>query len=246
MAMDPEENWRTCRGKALLRSEIEAGTVDERSDPRVVHESNPWYKKWPFNRFSPNMKNLIKSVRKGGNAKPVKWAKSSAKLILKQAIIDGEVTEDVNPEELFNSRDEYKQYELANFKSNLKNLMKAIYSDMDRMANDRKYYEHDIVLLRAMRAHLPPRRTPWHKSEAKPLLENDIANGKHKTHKPKELYESKAAYREFTLAEFRDHIYQTRDKIEKQGMRWEKKKKRMKGPATIDVDTENRPMDGIF
>ena len=233
------EKWRTSLAKALLRAEIEAGTVDENSDPKLVHESNPEYEKWEFKRFKPNLKNLIKAVR-SGRAKPEKWAKSKAKQLLRQDIIDGKVTDDMNPEDVYNSRDEYKRFELQNFKTNFKNLKESVYTAYEAMGEDCEIYGHDIALLKIIRANDPPRKVPWHKSEAKLLLEKDIDDGKHvaimdngKKITPKELYQTRLQYREFSLAVFRDHIYQEVDRRAKKDVRFKKKKRRMKPPADI-------------
>ena len=56
---------------------------------------------------------------------PEKWRTSEAKKLLKADILAGKVSEESDPEAVFNSRPEYKPYPKTNFKTNLKNLIEA-------------------------------------------------------------------------------------------------------------------------
>jgi hypothetical protein len=248
MADNPQdEKWRSSKAKELLRQEIVAGNIDENSDPRTIHDSCDEFRKWPFNRFKPNLKNLIKSVREG-NTKPPKWGKSQAKKLLREDIISGAVQDAMEAIHVYNSRDEYKKYDFANFKTNLANLKEAIYAAYERMGTDCEAYGHDVDLLKLIRFHDPPLPILWHKSEAKPLLEKDIDDKKHleldedtgKKVTPKHLYQSRPAYREYSLKVFRKHIYQEVDKRAKKDIRYKKKKKRMRAPATTVFDAPRR------
>jgi hypothetical protein len=251
--LNPPEPWRTSQAKVLLWREIEDGIVDENSDLRAVHEGNPLYKQYPFARFKTNMKNLIKAVKNGKKPQVEKWGKSEAKKLLKQDIIDGTVKDQDDPRDVYYTRPEFQKYEFDNFKTNLKNLKEAIYGNYERMASDCEYYGHDLALLKEIRKDDPPLQTPWHKSEAKALLEQDIEDGKHlalhengKKVTPKDLYMTRAAYREFSLRVFRDHIYQTAIRKQKQEMRFARKKRRMKAPQDVPADEAPHRDGGLF
>lgn len=188
------------------------------------------------------MKNLIKSVR-NGNATVPKWKTSAAKKILKDDIISGNVTDDMNPKDVWESNDEYKKYEFSNFKSNLENLKMTIYTQMEQMEADCLHYGHDLALLELIREFDPVDPVPWHKSEAKPLLEQAIDEGKHLAMKPRELYEERVEYRAFSLDVFRDHIYQEVKKRENKaaGKKFAKKKTRMRAPRLGDSAVVGAP-----
>jgi hypothetical protein len=208
--------WRNSLAKALLREEIIAGTVTQASDPKAVHDSNPEYKKWSYSRFKPNLKNLIESVR-NGNVSKEKWSKSQAKLMLREDIISGNVTDDMEAEDVYQSNEEYKKFSFANFKTNMANLKDVIYTNVERMEEDCALYGHDIALIELIRQHEPaPPQVPWHKSEARQLLVKDIERGKHSLMAPRELYQERIEYRAYSLVVFRNHIYQEAKKKEKQ------------------------------
>ena len=222
-----------------------AGVVTEASDPKEVHNSNPEYKKWGFDRFKPNLKNLIKSVRNGTTTIP-KWTTSKAREILREDIISGNVTDDMAAEDVYGSNNEFKVFPFESFKTNLETLKSAIYSNIERMESDCMIYGHDIALLEVIREQEPyPVFVPWHRSPAKNLLEQDIKDGKHLALKedgsatmPKDIYDSRPEYQAFPLRVLRDHIYQEIKKIEKREHRFAKKKMRMEwicGAAVVDV-----------
>lgn len=200
------------------------------------------------------MKNLIKAVKSGKDTGTVKWGRSEAKKLLKQDIIDGTVKDEHDPSDVYRSRPEFQQYDFDNFKTNLKNLKALIYDSIERMARDCEYYGHDIARLHDIRAENPPQQTPWHRSEAKALLEKDIDDGKHlivneetgKKITPKELYMTRSVYREYSLRVFRDHIYQEMARKDKKDIRFARKKKRMQGPADRPVDEAPHRVGGLF
>ena len=149
-AANTTEKWRTSLAKALLRKEIIAGVVTEASDPKEVHNSNLEYKKWEFDCFKPNLKNLIKSVRNGTTTIP-KWTTSKAREILREDIISGNVTDDMSAEDVYESNNEFKVFPFENFKTNLETLKNAIYSNIERMESDCMIYGHDIALFKVIR-----------------------------------------------------------------------------------------------
>lgn len=246
------EKWRNCLAKALLCNEILGGKVDEKTDLKALHESNAEYKKWPFDRFKPNVKNLIASIRTGKYKAP-DWSKSKAKATLKEDIISGNVTEEMTAEDVYQSNDEYRRYKFEHFATNLENLRNAIYDNIERMDADRLAYNHDIALLQSIRErNPPPMPIPWHRSEAKELLEKDLDDGKHLEEKedgtpvmPKDLYQSRIEYRAFSLKVFRDHIYQELKRRERGDFRFAKKATRMGHPLDKRYKRGYKDVEGL-
>lgn len=160
-------------------------------------------------------------------AKEEKWKDSEAKHLLREDIISGVVSGSMAAKDVYDMRPEYKKWAFKNFQTNLRNLRKNISNNYARMLADREAYEHDRALLRVLRASNPP-DVPWHKSEAKKILKQDIDDGKHKQMKPEELHGMREEYQAFPLKKFRNHIYQEIDSRAKraQGHRVAKKKKR--------------------
>jgi hypothetical protein len=250
--MAKEETWRNSKGKKLLLAEIQAGTVKEGDDPDAVHKTNAEYEKWPLKNFRTNMKNLIKTTmeassaeagtktNKQKNKKKKKWATSEAKRLLRDSIIAGIVKRGDKAVEVHKSNPEYQKWDIANFKTNMKNLIEAIALDYKRMAEDCRGYGHDLEVLTEYRRNNPTIQehiTPWHKSIAKKLLEDDMNNNKHLEMQPIELYETRLEYREFPLKLFRNHIYQETKKRANKNSRFAKKKKRLPAPPR-DIATK--------
>ncbi|CAB9531365.1 hypothetical protein SEMRO_3464_G348310.1 [Seminavis robusta] len=127
------------------------------------------------------------------------------------------------------------------------NLIKSVLRDYDRLLVDCEAYGHDMAIILQMRKDNPPVQVPWHRSEAKPLLEKDIDEKKHleidpetgEKIKPRQLYQSRVEYREYKLKVFRDHLYQEVKKRERKQFRFEKKnsrtktKQKLRAPATV-------------
>lgn len=225
--------WRNSKAKAQIKEEIIKGTIDDATDLKTLH--NMFYSEWPWERFNPNVKNLLKAFKEGKFvAKKQKWSKSKEKDLLRQWIIDKTVTDDTDPAVVYKMDTGFEQYKYRDFKSNLERLKESVYKAFERMEADCIAYGHDLALLKELRAHEAPgfRKTPWHSSDAKPLLEKAIKAGENLKKKPSELYKDELAYREYTLKEFRKHIYQAVKKTERKEIRFVKKKKRMKAPAT--------------
>lgn len=244
--MAKEETWRNSKGKKLLVAEIKAGTVKKGDQPDIVHKTNAEYEKWPLKNFRTNMKNLIKTTMEASSAEDgtktnkkknkkheEKWATSEAKRLLRNSIIAGIVKRGDDVVEVHKSNPEYQKWAIANFKTNMKNLIEVIALDYKRMAEDCRGYGHDLELLREYRKNNPTIQedvTPWHKSMAKKLLEDDMNNKKHLEMQPIELYQTRLEYRAFPLTVFRNHIYQEKKKRANKGSRYAKKKKRLPPP----------------
>jgi len=157
------------------------------------------------------------------------WANSKAKSILRTGILSGEITAEMKPKEVFDLNPaEHGKWNYQNWSNNLRALRQAIERDRERMQRDCISYGHDLAIIKSMRDKNKP--TPWHRSEASPLLKQDVKDGKHKQQKPEELHKSRPEYQAFGLSEFRNHIYQEKDAEPKRAIRFEKKKTRWRYP----------------
>lgn len=163
------------------------------------------------------------------------WRTSAAKALLRDDIITGRVLPNMNAAQVYQMRPEFQKFPMKRFTPNLQNLRSVIARDYSRMCRDCEYYGHDIGLLLGIRKDEPLRQILWHKSEAKPLLEQDIKNNVHlkmmedgKKIMPKQIYQTRVEYRAFPLAVLRNHIYQEVKRLEKieSKIRYGKKKKR--------------------
>ena len=140
------------------------------------------------------------------------WKYSIAKRMLKNDILSGRVA-DLTPDQVYNSREEYQQYDKTRFKSNYSNLKKQLGRDFGRAA-----FDNEALIVDKAARNFTPSTTypPWHGSAAQNWLKHDINLKMHELMKPKELYETRAEYRKFPLKVFRDHIQQeVRDRKER-------------------------------
>lgn len=245
-APKPKGAWRQSKAKQQLKMGILVGRITNDTDLRELHQSDDEYKQWPWTQFRTNTKSLIKSCNDPTKGNKVKWAGSVGRELLKQDIIAGTVHDLSDPEVVHSSRDEYKMFPLASFKTNMENLLEIIIASFERMQDDIEAYGHDMALIRERRRNNPTIPTPWHRSPCKASMEKDIAELKHKTIDPdtnkritpKKFHQSRDEYKAYSLKVFRKHIYQEIDRIGKQEYRMEKKKSRArnrpKPPADID------------
>jgi hypothetical protein len=173
-----------------------------------------------------------------------KWIHSLAKKSLRTDIILGKVTANCIPEMVYAMRDSYKRFPFENFKTNMQSLIAAVGKDIARMQHDCEAHGHDLGVVKALRSDEEPGSRPlsWHLSDARTLLKVDMAAGKHKQLKPKDLWETKAEYQVFELEVFRKAIHSAVDKKEKLAFRMEKKKFRTPPPATPPGPLPHIPM----
>jgi hypothetical protein len=167
-------------------------------------------------------------------AADVKWIHSAAKKALRTDIILGKVTENSNPEDVYEMHTSYKGYPFGNFKINLQSLLQAVAKDIARMQHDCKAYGHDLAVVKDLRSDEIPGSRPlsWHLSEAREFLKVDMAAGKHKHLTPNELWLTRTEFQVFDLDVFRKAIHSADDKKAKLVFRMEKKKFRVPPPAT--------------
>ena len=221
----------------MLREGILAGEIDATTDPKKLFESNPeFHKKWKISNFKTNLKNLIKAIANGnGKVKVESWRKSKAKELLCSSIVAGKVTKKMKAADVYKMNAEYQLYPFENFTTNLKNLLETVSKEYKQVLQDCEFYGHDIALIKQLEADKKRsvKEVPsWHKSSAKQLLIQDMDDGKHNEMTKLELYNKpdRLEYREYSLKEFRDRIYQEEKKRRNIKIRYDKKKSRMLPP----------------
>jgi hypothetical protein len=149
--------------------------------------------------------------------KPPEWGKSKARDYLYGLIVRGELPDrdSIKPKQVFETyckhRPEFKHfqdYKGIKFATKLLYLRKRAAERDNRSQEDAAALAHDRLIF-------PPQtedtkgRPIWAGSNAQTLLRDDIKIGKHKTMKPKDLYESRDEYHEdFNQDFFREKIYQ--------------------------------------
>jgi hypothetical protein len=140
---------------------------------------------------------------------PEPWRFSHAKDILTQQILEGTVTQNSNPNNVYSSNDEYMRYDIKKFKSNLKSLLKSLDNKEERAQFDIEAVAHDMALF--PRAAMTVGGYPfWDTSEAKLLLTNDIEQGVDLQLQPRDLWNSREAYKLFPYKIFLRRIHQER------------------------------------
>ena len=105
------------------------------------------------------------------------WAGSQARKLLFEDIINGHVTNEMKPRHVRALREEYQQWEAKNFGPNLRSLRSIIARDYARMKKDREDFLHDMEKIKAKRSKDTNKKIPWHKSNARVLLNALIDEG---------------------------------------------------------------------
>lgn len=140
---------------------------------------------------------------------PTPWQDSDAKKQLAMEILDGTVTSNSDPNQVYNSSIEYQQYDVKNFKRNLKSLIQALMKKEENALFDAAAVLHDRQLY--PRPALTSRGEPfWDTSEARVLLSADVDEDLDLTMPPRDLWNLRDAYQLFSLPTFRQHIGQER------------------------------------
>jgi hypothetical protein len=138
---------------------------------------------------------------------PEPWKTSKAKKILSSLILDGTVTAESDTDVVYNSQEEFQQYNIRSFKTNLRNLIAGLKLKEERAFFDNAAIEHH--LLHFPRPQLTNRNYPfWDTSSAMTLLAEDINEGLHQQMTPSQLRNTQPEYQEFPLDVFRRHIHQ--------------------------------------
>lgn len=170
------------------------------------------------------------------------WALSKSKAMLRMGLLNGSITSNMGPKQIYEMDLEHSKWGYTNWCNNLRNLRAAIERDRGRMARDCIAYGHDFAIVKEYQATNPRRQAKpkWRGSEAERLLKIDVDNGKHLEMKPFFLHQTNEAYQMFDLAVFGKHIYQEIDRRPKQAIRFEKKKRGWKYPELHGNNDELR------
>lgn len=158
--------------------------------------------------------------------KTSKWIHSQAKAMLRDDIINGVVDAQMAPMAVYQMREEYTAFKYENFRNNLKSLLNAVATSIDRMEMDSLFFGHDKSIMMNERMNKPRASPLWIESLAPIFLKQDIDEGLHNHLTPAELYASREEYQDFPLKVFRNHIYQEVDTRSKRAHRYAKKKTR--------------------
>jgi hypothetical protein len=134
--------WRYSDEKEQLKKDILSGIVDNRTNPAAVYQMHDGaYHKFPYDRFKPNLKNLIQAIDKLKNASAEgdvafassiqewpqeqllpdaypPWHNSRAKELLLVDLASG-VIDGFQPLQAWQSRPEYMTYPLKTFRDHL-------------------------------------------------------------------------------------------------------------------------------
>ena len=138
--------------------------------------------------------------------KTPKWRNSHKKEVLWRDIVDYK-EEGMDAEAVYEMHDGiYKKFLFNNFKTNLKNLRKAVEADRERMYQDSAAYYNDMSKTRPTKSQT--NKPHWNTHVAKDLLEIDLDDDLHTLLEPMELWATRAEYQEFELEVFRKHIHQ--------------------------------------
>ena len=135
------KDWKSSNAKDVLRRMIERGVVTKNHDPSDVYKMCEDFKRYKFQNFKTNLRNLLNSIEKErlrvtrderaynndlekiGRAtvtkqgKPI-WAGSEAEKALKHDITNG-VHLSKTPIELWESKEAYKVFDLKTFRDKI-------------------------------------------------------------------------------------------------------------------------------
>ena len=126
---------------------------------------------------------------------------------MKMDVAKNRITDDMTLEQAQALRAMYGSMKAEVFKSCLEGMKQIVAKAKERAASDHAAYLHDRQI-RPKPACEKNGEPSWDGHEAKKLLAVDLEDDKLKKLSPKELWETRSQYKEFTLKTFRGHIYQ--------------------------------------
>jgi hypothetical protein len=130
-----------------------------------------------------------------------------AKALLITDFREGTLPATMAPRIVYSMREEYKQVEYHQFRTNLNSLRKSLKAVNDRAIVDSAAVAHDQQQLMHHRYNAA-RQHRWNGSEAQRLLKLDVNDEKHCIMLPHELRMTRDEYKAFPLDVFRKHIHQ--------------------------------------
>jgi hypothetical protein len=141
----------------------------------------------------------------------ITWRGSKARYLLERDLISGDIPLDGNvmeAREVYLQRPEFADFEYAHFRDRLRYLRSQIKEKKDSATSARAALAHDRQIY-PKATHNNRGEPRWEGSEMERLLRLDMDDGKDKSMKPIDLYQSRKEYSEnYTLSVFRKHIDQ--------------------------------------
>jgi hypothetical protein len=220
--------WKTIRG--TLKTELLAGNIP--AEPREMKPKEVYQKfvdqniidytdkkvKEKFGR----MLRLLRSKHKNGDldnedkpTKPIEWAKSAAKHVLRHWFRDGTISSSFENEEIEQIwKDHCKDNAAFKRMKYDEAFVRRIKSVRDDHQKKVKRCEDDLKAYTAAKLNHPTplfdhRGKPqWNGSEAQRQLKELIAEGLPDGKEPRELWLANQEFQKYELRCFRDHIYQ--------------------------------------
>jgi hypothetical protein len=161
----------------------------------------------------------------GATDPPTPWAKSRAKALARELLLDpnsyvhGMPSTHVHPlEELFS------RYNRGNFASNFNSLKKAI--EVERLAIEFESLGFEKEKSVFKRNPLNCRGQPfWDTHPAKKLLVDELKNGVHIGREPQAIRATRDEYKEFNLDTFRNYYYREKRAL-REAVYWQAKRNR--------------------
>ena len=129
-----------------------------------------------------------------------KWKKSKAKKLLIKDILLGDVTDDMEPSEVWLMRYEYSFFEYHKFRTNLRNLQASIRNAKESAARSNAAFQNDRIL--------HPPLPKWADSDACRCLKIDMESDDFLVMTRKDLWLSRAVYQEYSYRCFYSHVRQ--------------------------------------
>ena len=134
--------------------------------------------------------------------KEVPWRSSKTKDLLQANIHNRLIEAETNPRDAFFERPEYAKTSWKQFPQRLRAAKKYVTAEEDRASADKALFLQHKQLPKS-----PAIGKEWNKSQAQKFLREDIDSKKNDQMTPKELYNTRKEYQDFSLEVFRKHIY---------------------------------------
>ena len=114
-------------------------------------------------------------------------------------------------EEVYSKHKIFQQYDMKDFKVYDKRMIKLTSKHSKQIKEDIRLWELQRAVT-AKKTKTSRNKLFWDSHPAKQQLTEDTKSGKAASMKPKEIYQSQSVYQEFSLDDFRKHIYQEKYK----------------------------------
>jgi hypothetical protein len=228
--------WKSSKAKQQIIDELKDETSDihlliGKYTPTEFKEVNfnqihqKYAKNFKRSNFRENVKRLLRHLlARTGPFKPEEditepwWTSvnnvSPAYALLFLLYMDSSksrILNEMTAEEIWLSHAEFQKYDLSKFNTYNTKMKKLTEKRKELIHEEEASYHRDMLKLPKMRE--TNRGYPfWNTHIASDLLEQDEENGIATQMKPKQLWASRAEYRDFPLSVFRKHIYQLRTK----------------------------------